>query len=140
MKILDKYQFKQIAVGFLFVGLVLMSVVWLTQSLKIVDMIVTNGISFWAFLKLTVLVLPNFIIIISPIVIFVVCLFCYSRMSVDRELHVMRAIGMSSFRISRPALYFALIITAINYAMVFYFIPASFSKFRELQWELMYDL
>ncbi len=140
MKILDKYQLKQIAYGFLFTGFVLMAIVWLTQSLKIMDMIVSNGISLWSFLKLTFLVLPNFIIIISPIVVFVVCLFCYSRMSVDRELHVLRAIGMSSFRISRPALFFALIITLVNYAMVFYFIPTSFSAFRSLQWELRYDV
>ncbi len=140
MKILDKYQLKQIAVGFIFIGFILMAIVWLTQSLKIMDMIVSNGISIGAFFQLTLLVLPNFIIIISPIVIFVVCLFSYSRMSLDREVHVLRSIGMSSFRISRPALWFAIIVTILNYAMVFYFIPTSFAAFRALQWELRYDL
>ncbi len=140
MKILDKYQIKQIGVGFAFVGFILMSIIWLTQSIRVMDMIITNGISLGAFFKLTMLLLPNFIIIISPIVIFVVCLFTYSRMSVDREIHVLRAVGMSSLQISRPTLVFSILIALVNYSMVLYFIPASVQSFKELQWELRYDL
>ena len=58
MRRLDSYIFRQILGPFLFFVLVFTGVIWLTQSLKIIDMVVNNGQSARVFLEFTVLLLP----------------------------------------------------------------------------------
>ena len=75
MKILNKYILKQLLVGFTLVLVSMTTLVWLTQSLKMIDMIVTKGVSVGVFVKMTLLVLPNFVQILSPLALFAVTLF-----------------------------------------------------------------
>ena len=89
MKIIDRYTLRQIVVGFVLVLTTMTALVWLTQSLRMIDMIVTKGVSAGIFLELTVLVLPNFLQILSPLVLFAVALFTLIRMQADKELMVM---------------------------------------------------
>ena len=56
MKILNKYILKQLIVSFSLVLLGLTMLVWLTQSLRMIDMIVTKGVSVRIFLQMTLLV------------------------------------------------------------------------------------
>ena len=95
MTILNRYILKQLFVGFALVLISMTVLVWLTQSLKMIDMIVTKGVSIGIFLKMTVLVLPNFIQILSPLALFAVTLFVYTRMQSDKELMVMKAVGIN---------------------------------------------
>ena len=65
MKIIDRYTLRQIIVGFVLVLTSMTTLVWLTQSLRMIDMIVTKGVSVGIFFELTLLVLPNFLQILS---------------------------------------------------------------------------
>ena len=107
MKILNAYVLKQLIVGFVFVLLGMTTLVWLTHSLRMLDMIVTKGVSVGVFLKMTLLVLPNFIQILSPLSLFAVVLFVFSRMQSDKELMVMQAVGMSRRQIMAAPLMLA---------------------------------
>ena len=59
MKIADKYILRQLIVGFILVLSCLTMLVWLTQSLRMIDMIVSKGVGAWVFIEMTLLVLPN---------------------------------------------------------------------------------
>ena len=80
----------------------LVALIWLTQSLRLVELVVNRGLSLGVFLQLTGLLIPNFVAVILPITTFVVVQFVYQRLAGDRELTVMRAAGLSSLR-ARPA-------------------------------------
>lgn len=114
-------------------------VVWLSQSLRFVEMIVNRGLSAGTFLTLTGLMMPNFLTIILPIALFIVTVFFYHKMIMDRELVVMRAAGMSSFSLSKPAFVMALVLVGIGYALSIYIVPASYKMFREMQWDIRYN-
>ena len=133
---IDRYVFRQIALALLAVTFGLALLIWLTQSLRFVELVINRGLSFAVFLQLTGLLLPSFMAVILPITIFVVVLFVYQRLTGDRELTVMRAAGISPIGLSRPALAVALIAMATSYALNLWLVPSSLASFREFQWEI----
>ena len=59
MHTLNFYIIKQILAGLIMVSVALLTIVWLTQSLRLIDMIVTKGLSGFLFIKLTLLLMPS---------------------------------------------------------------------------------
>lgn len=140
MTILDRYVLKQIIIGFVLVLVSMTVLVWLTQSLRMIDMIVTKGVSVGLFFKMTVLVLPNFLQVLSPLALFAVTLFTFIRMQSDKELMVMQAVGMSSVQIMRPVFMLAAFLTAAGYLFSVFVIPAANTELREMRWRIRNDL
>ncbi|HEX3984559.1 MAG TPA: LptF/LptG family permease, partial [Acidisoma sp.] len=101
---LDRYILRQIVVALVAVTVALVALIWLTQSLRFVELIVNRGLSPFVFLRLTVLLVPSFVAVILPITMFVVVQFIYQRLAGDRELTVMRAAGLSPFALAKPTL------------------------------------
>ena len=140
MRTLNFYIMKQIIAGLIVITLAMLAIVWLTQSLRFLDMIITKGVSAGIFIKLTILMLPNFLIILLPISLFAVTLFVYNRLSADKELTVMRAIGLHPMRLAFPAVFIGLLLTCFAYLMSFKLVPESFQNFKELQWTIRNDV
>ncbi len=136
ISILDRYLIRQLSLALVAVTAGLVALIWLTQSLRFVEMVVNRGLSFGVFLRLTGLLIPNFVAIILPITTFVVVQFVYQRLSSDRELTVMRAAGLSQFALSKPALAQGLVVAAFGMVLNVWVVPASFSEFRQYQWEI----
>ena len=86
MKKLDTYIAKQIVTGFLLVALSLMSMLWLTQSLRFVEMVTDKGLPVYLFVEMTSLLMPRVFTILSPIALFVAVMFVYNRLITDSEL------------------------------------------------------
>jgi len=139
MKGLTRYVFWQLFTGLVLVATSLTCVVWLSQSLRFVDMIVNRGLSASMFLYLTALMMPNFLTIILPVGLFSITTFTYHRMIMDRELVVMRAAGLGQGNLAKPAVLLALLAVAMGYALSTYLVPTSYSKFREMQWDIRYS-
>lgn len=140
MKILNKYILKQLFVGFTLVLVSMTTLVWLTQSLKMIDMIVTKGVSVGVFIKMTLLVLPNFVQILSPLALFAVTLFVYTRMQSDKELMVMKAVGMDNGQIMRAPLIFAGVLVVLGYAFSLFVVPYANTQMREMKWQIKNNL
>ena len=137
---ISRYILRQLTVGMLFVAAALTCVMWLTQSLRFVEMIVNKGLSIGAFLGLTLLLMPSFVVVIVPISLFAVVLFTYNKLNADRELVVMRAAGLSHWALGRPALILAAVVTVAGFVMSLWFIPFTVEKFHEMQWSIRNDL
>ena len=133
---LDRYVFRQLVFALVATTLALAALIWLTQSLRFVELVVDRGLSLWTFLELTGLLIPGFIAVILPITTFVIVQFVYQRLASDRELTVMRAAGLSPFALARPALGCALLVTATCYALDIWVVPASYHEFRTFQFEI----
>ncbi|MBR9973283.1 LPS export ABC transporter permease LptF [Magnetospirillum sulfuroxidans] len=140
MKGITRYFLRQLAVGMLFVSVALTCVLWLTQSLRLIEMIVTQGISVGTFLRLTGMLMPTFLVVIIPIALFAVILFTYNKLNSDRELVVLRAAGLSNWTLAKPALILAAAATLVGYALSLWIIPLTVQSFRELQWSIRNDI
>lgn len=137
---ITRYLLRQLTVGMVFVSAALACVLWLTQSLRFVEMIVNKGLSAISFLKLTALLMPTFLVVIIPISLFAVVLFTYNKLNADRELVVLRAAGLSHWGLARPAMILAGAATVAGYLMTTWIIPASVQSFREMQWTVRNDI
>ncbi|MAH84195.1 MAG: LPS export ABC transporter permease LptF [Rhodospirillaceae bacterium TMED8] len=134
-----RYVFGQLFIGMILVTIGLTCIIWLSQSLRFVELIVNRGVGAGTFVYLTLLMLPSFLTVIIPISLFCVVVFVYSKMIADRELVVMRAAGVSQFALGKPALVLALITVVIGYLLNLYFLPHSYRLFREMQWDIRYN-
>ncbi len=136
MKKLDIYIAKQIMTGFLLVALSLMSMLWLTQSLKFVEMITDKGLPIYLFVEMTSLLMPRVFSVLSPVALFVAVMFVYNRLITDSELVVMKAVGISSVLIARAAMTVGLLLAVFNVYVLNSGIPTAENKFRELEYEV----
>ena len=136
---ITKYVLWQLLMGMIFVTAGLTCVIWLSQSLRFVEMIVNRGLSVGTFTYLTMLLLPNFLTVIMPIALFTVVVFTYNKLISDRELVVMRSAGLSQTSLAKPALILAFAVVFVGYALSLYLLPTSYRMFRELQWDIRYS-
>ena len=133
---LDRYVLRQLVVALVATTGGLSALIWLTQSLHFVQLVVDRGLSLGTFLKLTGLLIPSFIAVILPITTFVVTQFVYGRLANDRELTVMRAAGLSSAALSRPAIACAVLAALSCTVLDIWVVPASYHEFRTFQFAI----
>ncbi|HEY8288639.1 MAG TPA: LPS export ABC transporter permease LptF [Acetobacteraceae bacterium] len=133
---LDFYIFRQLLLALVLVTGGLTALIWLTQSLRFVELVVNRGLSFLVFLHLTGLLIPSFVAVILPITTYVVVQFVYQRLAGDRELTVMRGAGLSQFALARPALAVALLAVLAGYWLSLSAVPSTLKDFRQFQWEI----
>ena len=133
---IDRYILRQLAVGMVLVTIGLTAILWLTQSLRFVELTVNKGASIGTFIKLTVLVMPNFLTVILPVALFTVTLFTYNKLISDRELVVLRAAGLSHWSLARPAMILAVINVFLGLVLNLWVIPWSNEAFHKLQYQL----
>jgi lipopolysaccharide export system permease protein len=136
---ITRYIFRQLALATVLVSIALALIVWLTQSLQFLQFIVSKGLSVTAWLKLTVLLLPSFLLTILPAALFFVVLFTYNKLTADRELVVAQAAGISQARLAAPVLVCASLATFVGFALSLWIVPMSVSAFKDVQWLLRSD-
>ena len=136
MKGMNRYILRQLAVPMVFITLALTGVVWLTQSLRFVDMIVNRGLSAAEFLYITFLLMPGILVLSLPISLFCAILYAYHRLSYDSELVVMRAAGLSQRSLANPALVLAGLVAVCLYILTLYLMPLGFRTFKDRQFTI----
>jgi len=136
MRRFDRYVLRQLAIGLAGACIGLALLVWLTQSLRFLELVLNRGLAFTVFLELTGLLLPNLITVILPIAAFGVVLFTYSRLASDRESVVMQGAGVPPLALARPALLLAAIAASLGWLLNLWIVPESHRSFREFQFEI----
>ncbi len=123
MRSLFSYIFRQIAGPFLLFTVVLTLVIWMTQSLRLLDVVINRGQSAAIFVWLTMLMLPSLLVVIVPIAFFGAALYVLNRLNTDSELVVMWSAGVSRLQTAIPVICAAMIAMAITYACSLYLMP-----------------
>jgi lipopolysaccharide export system permease protein len=137
---LDSYIFQQILGPFLFFVLVFTGVIWLGQSLRIIDTVVNNGQSAGVFLEFSLLLLPTVLSIVLPIAAFAATLYTMNRLSSDSEIVVIFACGISAVSLMRPVLMFSALIMAVVFALTLYVMPTAQRELKDRISEVKSDI
>src|SRR3954465_14166511 len=109
---IDKYIFRTTLASFTLVLVSLTGVIWITQALRGIDLMTSQGQTIRTFLGITSLVIPALVLIIAPIALMIAISHTLNKLATDSEIIVMNAAGLSPFRLFRPFLY-ATIVVAI---------------------------
>ena len=128
-----RYLFKNLFSVTVFTVISLTLVIWLTQSLKLLELIASSDAPPALFLKLVGLTLPRFLEVILPLALVAGILFTYNKMIMDNELVVMRACGFDQFALARPALVLCGAFMAIILAITCYISPLSHGEMKKLR-------
>jgi len=139
MQAITRYIFSQLLAAALAITLVLTTVFFLVGSLRWIGYIVNRGLPASTFFYFIALLLPSFMSLILPIAAFCATLFVYYKLTMDSELVVLRAVGLSQLQLARPAIMLAGLTVAALYSITLYFLPVSYGAFKQLQNEIRSD-
>ena len=131
--VFNRYLFRSLAIATVFIAVTLAMVIFLTQSLRFLELVVESGASGTAFLLLTLLALPRFFEIILPIALMAAVLFVYHRLIIDSELVVMRSTGASPQMLARPAMVLSGIVMVVLLVMTSWLGPVTLSNMQYLR-------
>lgn len=129
----SKYIISNQAMATLFIAAGLTCIIWLTQSLRFVDLIVNRGLDTLAFVYLTTMLLPSLLGFMLPIAAAIGIIYTYHRLQNESELVILKSAGLSSWQLAKPALTFCLLVVAIGYSISLYLLPISYRQYSDMQ-------
>lgn len=133
MKIFDYYLLKNLSIATFFIAIILTLIIFLTQSLKFLEIVIEAGTSSSTFWVLTALALPRFFEVILPLAIMSATLFLYNKMTMDSELIAVRASGQSSFGLARPLIILGSLVMLVLWIVTMWVAPLTVSKMQQMQ-------
>ena len=135
-----KYILLNLLKPFLTISLVLTGVVWLSRSLKYIDLIINKGLSLGSYFWFVSLIAPKILALLLPLISFATIVYTYQKLKADSELIVMESFGISKFTIMTPALIFGIIVSLLLLFIEAYLSPSNYKTFKAFQkyykWEI----
>jgi lipopolysaccharide export system permease protein len=128
---LGRYILFTAAVAFLAVVSTLTVMVWLTQALRRIDLLASQGQTLVMFASIVGLTLPTFLMVTAPFALFLAVLYTLNRFNGDSELIVMSSAGVSPWQVFRPLLVLALAVAMAVGSIAVYFAPLSMRTLRD---------
>lgn len=137
---LDRYFVRETLKPLLGFTAALSIIVWLTQSLQMLDLIINRGQSLGTFLLVTAFVFPSLLAVILPFALFCGVIYALNRMSSDSEISVFWASGIDNLRLARPILMIAVATMIFTLIINLYLMPAGYRGMKDKIYEIRTDL
>ncbi len=130
---IDKYIFRTTLGSFAVVLVSLTGVIWITQALRGIDLMTSQGQNILTFRGITSLVIPALVLIIAPIALMIAISHTLNKLATDSEIIVMNAAGLSPYRLFRPFVYATCVVAAMVAFIAAYLAPDGMRRIK--QWD-----
>ncbi|MFO1143418.1 MAG: LptF/LptG family permease [Amaricoccus sp.] len=140
MKRLDRYILRQLVAAFGFFVLIFTGVIWLTQSVRLIDTVVASGQSALVFAEFSGLVLPQVFVIVLPLSGLGASLYALDKLYAESELIVMMSAGVAPAAMLRPVAAFGALIAAATAFVMIVLVPQSGAILADRTKEIRSDL
>ncbi|HLZ00726.1 MAG TPA: LPS export ABC transporter permease LptF [Bradyrhizobium sp.] len=130
---IDRYIFRTTLASFALVLVSLTGVIWITQALRGIDLMTSQGQTILTFLGLTSLVIPALVLIIAPIALMIAISHTLNKLATDSEIIVMNAAGFSPFRLFRPFVFATIVVALLVAFIAAYLAPEGLRRIK--QWD-----
>lgn len=137
---IDRYIFKMVLASFAIVLVSLTGVIWITQALRGIDLMTSQGQTILTFLGFTSLAIPVLVLIIAPIALMIAVSHTLTKLATDSEIIVMNAAGLSPMRLFRPFLYATLVVSLIVAFIASYMAPDGMRRLKRWDAEITADV
>ncbi|MBV9348696.1 MAG: LPS export ABC transporter permease LptF [Pseudolabrys sp.] len=127
---LNRYIFRTAGGAFAVVLISLTAVIWITQALREIDLVTSQGQSVLVFFGITSLVIPLLVMVIAPIALVIAVAHTLHKLTNDSEIIVMNAAGISPWHLFRAMIPVALVATVLVTAIAAYFAPKGYRMLR----------
>ena len=137
---IDKYIFRTTLASFALVLASLTGVIWITQALRGIDLMTSQGQTIITFLGITSLVIPALVLIIAPIALMIAISHTLNKLATNSEIIVMNAAGFSPFRLFRPFFYATCVVAAGVAFIGAYLAPDGMRRIKQWDAEITADI
>ena len=131
-----KYIFLNILKPFLVISLVLTGIVWLSRSLRYIDLIINKGLSLSSYFWFVSLIAPKILALLLPLISFVAIIYTYQKLKGESELLIIETFGLSKLFLMVPAMLFGVIIALFLLLIEVYLSPSNYKTFKSFQSDL----
>ena len=128
---INRYIFRTTLGAFLVVLVSLTAVIWVTQALRDIDLMTSQGQTILVFVGITGLIVPLLILVIAPIALLIAVAHTLNKLSADSEIIVMNAAGMSPWILFRAFMSAAIVVSILVMAISAYFAPKGLRMLRD---------
>lgn len=140
MSAIDKYIVRITLQAFLMVLVSLTGIIWITQALRGLDLMTSQGQTILVFLGVTGLAIPLLAMIIAPIALLIAVMYTLNRLATESEIIVMNAAGLSPSRFLRPFLIASFLVSLFVSFLSLYLAPQCLRDLRRWQMEIGADV
>jgi len=137
---IDRYIFRTSFGAFVLIAVSLTAVIWVTHALRDIDLMTNQGQTVLVFVGITGLVIPLLLLVIAPIALVIAVAYTINKLNTDSEIVVMNAAGMSPWRLFRPFLGVAIVVSLIVTGISAYLAPKGLRELREWATKVRTDL
>jgi len=137
---IGRYIFRTTMVAFLITLVTLTVVIWFTQAMRDFDLITSERQTLFVFVGITGMIVPLLIMIIAPIALMVSAGHVLNRLSSDSEIIVMNAAGVSPWRLLRPFLAAAILVSLLVAVIAAYISPRALRELRDWSSQVRADI
>jgi lipopolysaccharide export system permease protein len=137
---IGRYIFRTTFGAFLLVLVSLTSAIWLTQALRDVDLMTSQGQTILSFIGITSLVIPQLVLVIAPVALVVAVAHVLNKLATDSEIIVMNGAGMRPWRLLQPFLAVTVVTSVLLATVSAYVAPESLRLLRRWITEVRADL
>ena len=131
MDSISRYIFRTTFSAFAIVLLSLTAVIWVTQALRDIDIMTSQGQTILVFIGITGLIIPLLVLVIAPIALLIAVAHTLNKLSTDSEIIVKNAAGMSPWILFRAFLNVAIVVSILVGAISAYFAPKGLRMLRD---------
>lgn len=136
MKSIDRYMVRLILLPLLSTLVISAMLLVLDRMLRLFDFVATEGGPVSVVWKMLASLLPEYLGLGIPIGLLLGVLLAFRKLATSSELDVMRGVGMSYWRLLRVPFMFALVLAALNLAIVGFVQPQARYAYEGLRFEL----
>src|ERR1700759_84323 len=137
---IDKYIFRTTLASFALVLVSLTGVIWITQALRGIDLMTSQGQTIVTSLGLTSLVIPAVVLIIAPIALMLPISHTLNKLATDSEIIVMNAAGFSPIRLFRPFAFATPVVSILVAFIAAYLAPDGMRRIKQWDAEITADV
>lgn len=137
---IDRYIFRTTLAAFALVLVSLTGVIWVTQALRGIDLMTSQGQTIVTFLGFTSLLIPSLVLVIAPIALMIAVAHTLNKLATDSEVIVMNAAGLSPIRLFVPFAAAAFVVTLLVAFVGSYLAPDGLRRLKRWNAEITADV
>ncbi|MGC1777221.1 MAG: LPS export ABC transporter permease LptF [Xanthobacteraceae bacterium] len=125
------YIFRATMGAFLIILVSLTVMTWFTQAMRDFDLITSQRQTLLVFVGITGMIIPLLVMILAPIALVMAAAHVLNKLSSDSEIIVMNAAGVSPWRLLRPFLAAATVVSVLVAVIAAYVSPRALRELRD---------
>ena len=137
---IDRYIFRTTLASFALVLVSLTGVIWITQALRGIDLMTSQGQTILTFIGVTGLAIPVLVMVIAPVALMIAISHTLNKLATDSEIIVLNAAGLSPVRLFVPFLYAAVVVATLVAFISTYLAPEGMRRLKRWDSEITADI